>query len=109
MTRLFWYVLGLAGLFGLVALVSWILAYHTVDNMLGAPPPQMGNSTTSFLWEGMPRTASHPRAWRFAYGPTTIPGAPRVTFFVSPLGELLRVEPADLPTRIKIMQNRGFN
>jgi hypothetical protein len=109
MARLFWYAVGLAVVVALAGGVSWVIAYHTVDALLGAPPPEMGHQTTSFLWKGMPRTATHPRAWRFAFGPTLIPGAPRVTIFVSPLGQLLRVEPADLAARVKMMQGRGFN
>jgi hypothetical protein len=56
----------------------------------------------------MPRLAGHPRAWRFGYGPTKIPGARTVTIYVSPMGTLLQTEPRDLALRVKSMQ-RGFN
>ena len=109
MTRLFWYAVMLALLLGAAAGVSWIIAYNTVNGVLGSPPPQMGNQTTTFLWDGMPRDPARTRAWRFAFGPTLVPGAPKVTIFVSPVGKLLRIEPADLPARLKVMQSKGFN
>jgi hypothetical protein len=109
MARLFWYTLMLAAALAAAAGVSWVIAYNTVDNVLGAPPPQMGTQTTTFLWDGIPRTPAHPRAWRFAFSPTLIPGAPKVVIFVSPLGRLLRLEPSDLVTRLKIMHGRGYN
>ena len=107
--RFVWKLIGLAVVVAVVAGVSWMLAYNTVDDVLGDPPPQMGDQKTTFLWYGMPRTKDHPRVWRFAFGPTLIPGAPRVTIFVSPLGKLVRLEPADLDARLKIMRGKGYN
>ena len=107
MMRLFWYALMVAVAAAVVAGVSWVMAYSTVNGILGAPPPKMGRSSTTFLWEGIPRTGGH-RAWRFAYGPTAIPGAPNVVFYVSPAGKLLRMEPADLAVRLKVMRSRGL-
>jgi hypothetical protein len=108
MARFFWYTLGLAAIAAVVAGASWAIAYNTVNDVLGAPPPMMGKQRTTFLWEGMPRVAGHPRAWRFAFGPTRIPGAPNVTIYVSPTGRLLQTEPKDLANRVKAM-HKGFN
>ena len=108
MARLMWYTLGLAAVAAVVTGISWVVAQNTVNGLLGAPPPMMGATQTTFLWEGMPRIAGHPRAWRFGYGPTKIPGARTVTIYVSPLGTLLQTEPRDLALRVKSMQ-RGFN
>jgi len=93
---------------GIVALISWVLAYTTVANVLGSPPPEMGTQTTTFLWNGMPRLAGHPRAWRFAFFPTKVPGAPTVRLYISPMGHLLQAEPADLDARLKKWRNVGY-
>jgi hypothetical protein len=108
MGRLFWLVimLGIAG--AVVGLVSWIAAYSTVGRLLGAPPPQMGKQKTRFLWQGMPRETGNPRAWQFSFGPTAIPGAPRVVIYVSPTGDLIRTDPADLAGRVKALHDRGY-
>jgi hypothetical protein len=109
MARMFWYTVLLGIVLAVVAGVSWLMAYTTVSDVLGSPPPEMGTQATTFLWDGMPRTPTRPRAWRFAFGPTLIPGAPKVTIFVSPTGQLLRTEPGDLAARVKVMRSRGFN
>src|SRR5438093_9037934 len=87
-TRLFFRLVMLAIAAGIVALISWVLAYTTVANVLGSPPPEMGTQTTVFLWKGMPRVAGHPRAWRFSFFPTKVPGSPTVRIYVSPTGPL---------------------
>jgi hypothetical protein len=108
MARLFWWVV----MFGVAAAVaggvSWIAAYTTVAKLLGSPPPRMGEQEVRLLWRGMPNQAEHPRAWQFAFGPTAIPGAPRVLIYVSPTGELIRTEPADLAARVTALHNRGY-
>ena len=68
MTRMFWYAVMLALVLGAAAGVSWIIAYNTVNGVLGSPPPQMGNQTTTFLWDGIPRDPARTRACRFAFG-----------------------------------------
>jgi len=45
--------------------------------------------------------------WRFAFGPTRIPGAPTVRIYISPLGQLVKTEPADLAERVKLLE-RGY-
>ena len=40
MTRLFWYAMMLALVLAAAAGVSWVLAYYTVNGVLGSPPPQ---------------------------------------------------------------------
>ena len=88
--------------------VSWALAYNRVANLLGDPPPQMGTQTTTFLWDGMLQVEGHPRVWSFAYAPTLIPGARSVRIYVSPLGQVVQTEPADLAARVKVLHNTGY-
>jgi len=95
--------------FGAAVLVgaSWAAAYNAVADVLGAPPPEMGRESTTLLWEGAPELPGHPRVWRFAFGPTLIPGAPTARIYVTPLGQLIKTEPADLADRVKRM-TRGY-
>src|SRR5690349_20247024 len=109
MTRVFWYGLLLAAVLAAVAGVSCAIAYTTVNDILGDPPPAMVTTKITFLWEGMPRMPEHSRAWRFAFGPTRIPGAPTVRMYVSPIGHLLQTEPGDWAARVKAMHGKGFN
>ena len=108
MARLFWLLVMLAIGAAVAAGGSWAAAYTTVGNRLGALPPQMGTQTTTFLWRGMPEVAGHPRAWRFAYGPTLIPGTPRVQIYVGVKGRLIRTDPPDLAARLKAFHNKGY-
>src|SRR3989449_8002933 len=107
MVRLFW--LTVMAAFGAALLLgaSWAAAYTAVANVLGAPPPQMGTQSTALLWQCAPELPGHPRVWRFAFGPTRIPGAPTVRIYVTPLGHLVATEPADLAERVKLME-RGY-
>jgi hypothetical protein len=108
MARLFWIIV-LLGIAGAVATgISWIGAYTTVGNLLGAPPPQMGTQTTTLLWKGMPNYQGHPRAWRFAFGPTRIPGAEQVLIYVDPVGHIIATEPADLQERLKAFHRTPY-
>jgi hypothetical protein len=86
---------------------SWFAATRAVSGVLGEPPPKMGNQTTAFLWDGAPKIAGHPWAWRFVYNHTLVPGAPNVRIYVTPFGRLLSAEPADLQSRLKGM-HRDF-
>jgi hypothetical protein len=88
--------------------VSWALALHRVDVLLGDPPPKMGTHTTTFLWDGMPQIAGHPRVWLFAFGPTAIPGAQAVRIYINPLGHVVQMEPADLAARVKVFHATGY-
>ena len=108
MARLFWIVV-IAGFLGAVALgISWIGAYTAVGKLLGAPPPEMGKQTTVLLWKGMAHYKGHPRAWVFGFGPTKIPGAEKVQIFVSPTGEIIATEPADLEQRLEAFRRPGY-
>lgn len=108
MARLFWIIVML-GFVGAVAVgISWIGAYTAVGKLLGAPPPEMGKQTTTLLWKGAPRLRGHPRAWHFAFGPTRIPGAERVQIYVSPTGQIILTDPADLETRIEAFHHTGY-
>jgi hypothetical protein len=84
--------------------VSWALASNAVSDVLGEPPPQMGRSHVTLQWRGAPGLKDHARAWLFAYQGTRVPGAPNVRIHVSPMGKLLKVEPADLASRLKSMR-----
>jgi hypothetical protein len=108
MARLIWFTLMVAIAAALVAGVSWGLAYNSVASLLGDPPPQMGNQTTAFLWDGLTDVEGHPRVWSFAYSPTLIPGAPYVRVYVSPTGHIVETEPADLWTRVKLLHATGY-
>ena len=107
MARLFWMTLVAAFAGALLLGASWAAAYNAVADVLGAPPPEMGRESTTLLWEGAPELPGHPRVWRFAFGPTLIPGAPTARVYVTPLGQLVRTEPADLADRVKRM-TRGY-
>ncbi|HYT71099.1 MAG TPA: hypothetical protein VEK78_06920 [Gemmatimonadales bacterium] len=103
MARLFWLTVMAAFAAALLAGASWAGAYAAVGTLLGSPPPEMGTQSTTFLWRGMPQRPGHPRVWRFAFGPTRIPGAPTVRIYVSPLGRVVQIEPADLEARVKLL------
>jgi hypothetical protein len=100
MARLFWLILMLALVAAVVAGASWAMAYNSVSTLLGAPPPKMGTQSTQLIWHGLTRQEQHPFVWRFAFGPTVIPGATRVAIYVAPAGEVIRTEPADLLARL---------
>jgi len=106
--RLVWLIFMSAVVGALLAAASFGVAYLEVGDVLGAPPPDMGKRSVAFLWDGMPGRRDHPRAWRFAFGPTRIPGAPSVTIYVSPTGKLIQASPSDLPERIKEFHNTGY-
>ncbi|MFZ5624652.1 MAG: hypothetical protein ACOY71_09525 [Gemmatimonadota bacterium] len=100
MNRVIWWLIIATFLGGLVALGSFAGAYVTMGKLLGDPPPDMGIRTVRFAWQGAPRLKGHPRTWIFSFRNTAIPGTPTVTIYVSPRGELLGTEPADLPARV---------
>lgn len=92
----------------LLAGASWALASGQVSNLLGAPPPRMGTSTTSFEYRGEPSLKGHPRVWKFTFGPTAIPGAKNVRIFVDPTGHVLRTEPANLADLVHKFDSKGY-
>lgn len=108
MARLFWLLVIAAFVGAIVAGVSWIGAYTAVGKLLGAPPPEMGRQTTTFLWKGMPNYRGHPRAWRFDFGPTRIPGAERVVIYVSPTGEIITTVPPDLEAKLAAFRRPAY-
>jgi hypothetical protein len=101
MARLFWWTIIAAFAAALLAGASWAAAFYAVGNLLGSPPPAMGTQTTTFLWDGMPQLPGHPRVWRFAFGPTQIPGAPTVRIYVSPFGRVVQTQPDNLEALLK--------
>ena len=103
MARLFWLTLMAAFAAALLAGASWAAALFAVGTLLGAPPPEMGTQSTALLWQGAPELPGNPRVWRFAFGPTRIPGAPTVRIYVTPLGHVMETQPADLEARVKLL------
>lgn len=96
MARLLWLLMMVALVGALLAGASFGIAYFRVGQVLGSPPPDMGSQHTSFLWNGMGHVRGKPQAWRFAFGPTRLAGAPDVRIYVSPWGEVLQTEPSNL-------------
>src|SRR2546429_5145702 len=105
MARLFWLTVMAAFVAALLAGASWAASLMAVGTLLGAPPPEMGTQASTFLWQGAPQLAGHPRVWRFAFGPTLIPGAPTVRIYVTPLGHLVRSEEhtSELQSRLHLV------
>lgn len=97
-------LLVICGLF--LAGASWGAANYRVADLLGAPPPKMGKSKTSFDYHGVAALPGHPRAWIFEYGPTSIPGASKVRIYVDPSAHILRTEPAQLAELLNTFHNR---
>jgi len=108
MVRLFWYLVISAFIGALLVGASYAAAYSAVGSLLGAPPPQMGERSAELLWKGAPELPGHPRVWRFTFGPTAIPGARDVKIWVSPIGKLVRTEPANLPAKLAGFHDRGI-
>ncbi|HEY5941106.1 MAG TPA: hypothetical protein VIT87_09805 [Gemmatimonadales bacterium] len=108
MARLFWYLL-IAAFVGLaVTGVSWAMAYSSVGNLLGAPPPHMGTQQTSIQWHGLLRLREDPPVWRFAFGPTRIPGATTVRIYVNPVGKVIQTEPPDLDVKLEAFRRTRY-
>ena len=101
MARLFWWMVIAAFGAAVLAGVSWVVASATVSSLLGEPPPDMGTQSTTFLWEGSREAPGHQWLWRFAFGPTRIPGAPTVRIYVTPLGGVVGTEPGNLQALLK--------
>jgi hypothetical protein len=108
MARLFWLLVMLALVAAVMAGASWAMAYNSVGTLLGAPPPKMGSQSTQLVWHGMPPQEKHPFVWRFAFGPTVIPGATRVAIYVGPTGEVIRTEPSDLVARLVVFHRTPY-
>src|SRR5207245_8884644 len=87
----------------LLSVASCAFANSAVAAVVASPAPAMGSPTTTLLWQGAPELPGHPRVWRFAFGPTRIPGAPTVRIYVTPLGHLVETQPADLEARVKTL------
>jgi hypothetical protein len=108
MARLIWWTMILGAGAALLVGASWAAAYTSVGQLLGAPPPQMGEQKTTLLWKGTSRLRGHPRVWLFAFGPTLIPGAPSVRVYVAPTGRVLLTDPSDLASRLHNFHNTGY-
>ena len=108
MARLFWLRIMIVVLGALAVGGAWSAADTAGGKLLGTPPPQMGTQTTTLLWQGAPDLPGNPRAWLFAFGPTRIPGAPRVQIYVSPTGDIIRTEPADLAARLQAFHRPAY-
>ncbi|MFI5211002.1 MAG: hypothetical protein ACHQ2E_11200 [Gemmatimonadales bacterium] len=100
MARFFWYLVMLALAAGLVLGASWAIAFNSVGDLLGAPPPQMGQQHTQIIWADPRRTPTQPFFWRYSFEPTVIPGATSVQIDISPLGHIINTFPSDLARRL---------
>jgi hypothetical protein len=106
--RLIWLILML-GFAAVVATgASWVAASSSIGTLLGSPPPRMGSQITTIQWHGLAQVLEQPPTWRFAYGPTAIPGATRVTIEVDPWGKIISTDPPDLEDRLKAFHNTGY-
>lgn len=112
MARLFWLILTLAAVVAVLTGVSWVAAYSSIGTLLGAPPPQMGTQTTTLQWRGkwhgVTKMPEHPPQWRFAFGPTVIPGATTVRIYVDPWGHIVATEPSDLEAKLVAFRRTGY-
>src|SRR3989442_12898322 len=96
MARLFWLTVMAAFVAALLLGASWAVAYSTVADVLGSPPPEMGRQSTTLLGRGAPAPPGTPRAWAFASCPPPTPGAPPLRIPVTPLRPLVDTKQADL-------------
>jgi len=108
MARLIWYLIVLAFVAALLAGASYAAASYSIGSLLGAPPPRMGAQAATLLWKGAPELRGHPRAWRFSFGPTAIPGAQSVRIYVDPVGRIIETVPADLAARLGRFHDTGL-
>ena len=108
MVRLFWILVVVALVGALLTAASWAFAYSSVSTLLGAPPPIMGTQHTSIEWHDLSRLRSDPPVWHFAFGPTVIPGAPEVSIYVDPLGQIVRTEPDDLEDLLAAFRRTNY-
>jgi hypothetical protein len=106
--RLIWILIILAMVGAVLTGVSWVFAYSSVGNLLGAPPPVMGTQETTIEWHGLEHLRDDPPVWRFAFEPTLIPGAEKVRIYVAPWGEIVRTEPDDLDERLAAFRRTAY-
>jgi hypothetical protein len=83
---------------------SYVGARTTAAKFLGPRAPNLGARTVQFAFDGVQQLPGHPRAWVVSYGPTSIPGAGTIRFYISPVGKILRVYPPDLEQRLEPYQ-----
>ena len=100
MRKLFKWAFLLALACGFLFGISYAGARTTVGKMLGSPTPPVGNRTITFLWGGAQNLPGKPRVWRFTFSKVAAIGNGRATVYVSPTGKIVRVEPADLESRL---------
>ena len=108
MARLIWYLLVLGIVAAVLVGASYAAASSSISVLLGAPPPKMGEQTTELLWKGAPELPGKPRVWRFAFGPTVIPGAKTVVIYVDPKGQIIETIPKNLSERLKLFHDTGL-
>jgi hypothetical protein len=110
MARLFWLIVMLGFVGMLAAGASWVAAYSSLGDVLGAPPPRMGTQSTTLLWRDLPRLRQRPAPalWRFAFSPTAIPGARTVRIYIGPWGRVVATEPPDLSDKLVAFHRTGY-
>ena len=108
MKRLFWILVLLVLVGALLTGASWTFAYSSVGTLLGSPPPIMGEQQTTIEWHSLSTLRTDPPLWRFAFGPTAIPGAESVRIYVDPVGEIVRTEPDSLEVLLAAFRRTNY-
>ncbi len=98
--KLFKWLLALAFISSLLAGGSYAAARVTVGKFVGPKPPLSGRSMT-FSFGGVQKLRGTPRAWIITYDRSQLAGVRRATFYVSPTGRLIAVDPPDLDIRLE--------
>jgi hypothetical protein len=99
-SKIFKWLLVLAFVSSLLAGGSYAAARVTVGKFVGSKPPLSGRTTT-FSFGGVQKLRGNPRVWVVTYSRSELPGVPRATFYVTPTGKLIAVDPPDLDVRLE--------
>jgi len=100
MSKLFKWLLVLSFAATLLAGGSYAAARVTVGKFVGTKPPLSGRTVT-FSFGGVEHLRGNPPAWIVSYRRSQLPGVQQATFYVSPTGKLIAVDPADLDVRLE--------
>jgi len=98
--RLFKLLFFLTLVAGVLFGMSYLGARTRVGTMLGSKPP-VGRRSIRFAFEGVSNLQGQPRAWVFTYQSSLLPGVSNVRIVVSPTGDIISMQPADLDIRLE--------
>lgn len=85
---------------GALGLLSYVGARAAAGKILGPNQP-VGDRSAEFAWGGVASLPDRPRAWVFTYHSSQLPGVASAQIVVSPTGEVLAMQPADLDLRVE--------